>query len=97
MMEWASNGPGWWWSMLAAGHLPLDCVWPASICICISLNQTPGDAVARRISVLGLVFYSLRPGPDPTAGLVRSPVDAHPSSSLVVLGVTVMDPIQNCR
>lgn len=48
-----------------AGHLRvLSGPARASICIwCISLNQTPGDAVACRISVLGLVFYSLRPGP----------------------------------
>lgn len=52
----------WWWSMLiSAGHLRvLSGPARASICIwCISLNQTPVDAVACRISVLGLVFYSL--------------------------------------
>lgn len=69
----------------------------ASICIwCISLNQTPTDAVACRISVLGLVFYSLRPlvlVSDPTVGFSPLASSCPPTAQpLVVLGVTVMDP-----
>lgn len=45
----------------------------------------------------GVLFTSSWSCPDPTVALVLSPVHAHPevSQPLVVLGVTVMDPIQS--
>lgn len=95
MMERVSDGPIVIVVVVVHARLPAICVF----CRALRVHQSAsgaspsirlrGDAVACRISVLGLVFYSLRPGPvrpDPTVGLVSPLARSCPPRAQPALG-----------
>lgn len=94
----------WWWSMLACR--PSACSVGPCACINLHLVHLPqSDSGAMRLLVASrswawcFIHFVLAPSVliPPLGWLVLSPDHAHPelSQPLVVLGVTVMDPIQS--